>query len=47
MIPENRVLPMDAIISHNPEYGRVRTTRATIRNAGIEPRAIKYLHRTG
>ena len=38
---------MDAIIDHNPEYGRARTTPATIRNAGIEPRVINYLNRAG
>jgi hypothetical protein len=38
---------MDAMIYHNPEYGRARPTLATIRNAGIEQRAIDYLHRAG
>jgi hypothetical protein len=35
-----KVLPMDAIIYHNPECGTSRNTLAMIRNAGIEPHVI-------
>lgn len=38
-----KVLPMDAIIYHNPECGTSRTTLAAIRNAGIEPHVIEYM----
>jgi len=35
---------MDVTIFHNPRCGTSRNTLALIREAGIEPRVIEYLH---
>lgn len=35
---------MDITIYHNPRCGTSRNTLALIRNAGIEPQVIEYLH---
>lgn len=35
---------MNVTIYHNPDCGTSRNTLAMIRNAGIEPTVIKYLH---
>jgi arsenate reductase len=37
-------MSMDVTIYHNPECGTSRNTLAMIRNAGIEPEVIEYLH---
>ena len=35
---------MSVVIYHNPDCGTSRNTLAMIRNAGIEPTVIEYLH---
>ena len=35
---------MNVTIYHNPDCGTSRNTLAMIRNAGIEPTVIEYLH---
>lgn len=35
---------MQATIYHNPKCGTSRNTLAMIRNAGVEPQVIEYLH---
>jgi len=37
-------VPTDIVIYHNPECGTSRNTLAMIRNAGIEPHVVEYLH---
>jgi len=39
-----RALMRNVVIYHNPACGTSRNTLALIRNAGIEPEVIEYLH---
>src|ERR1700727_1909936 len=39
-----RALMKSVVIYHNPACGTSRNTLALIRNAGIEPEVIEYLH---